>query len=62
MTTTYTHILDLAKDTEQPPDGTPSRTDSQDEHTQAVALRLGHGRGVPRPPARSGRPAPRPAP
>lgn len=36
--TTYTHILDLAKDTEPPADGILSRTIFQDEKIKAVAF------------------------
>ncbi len=43
MTTTYTHILDLAKDTEPPVDGILSRTVFQDDRIKAVVFGFGQG-------------------
>jgi len=43
MTRTYTHILDLAKDTEPPADGILSRTIFQDERIKAVVFGFGPG-------------------
>ncbi len=38
MTTHYTHILDLAKDSEPPVDGILSRTVFQDDQIKAVVF------------------------
>ena len=43
MTTTYTHILDLAKEAEPPADGILSRTTYQDDHIKAVVFGFGQG-------------------
>jgi quercetin dioxygenase-like cupin family protein len=43
MTSTYTHILDLAKAAEPPADGILSRTIFQDDHIKAVAFGFGQG-------------------
>jgi quercetin dioxygenase-like cupin family protein len=43
MTTSYTHILDLAKDTEPPADGILSRTIFQDEGIKAIVFGFGTG-------------------
>ena len=43
MTTTYTHILDLAKDSEPPADGILSRTVFQDQRIKAVVFGFGQG-------------------
>lgn len=41
--TTYTHILDLAKEAEPPADGILSRTVFQDDRLKAVVLSFGQG-------------------
>ena len=41
--TTYTHILDLAKDAEPPADGILSRTVFQDDRIKAVVFGFGQG-------------------
>ena len=41
--TTYTHILDLARDSEPPADGILSRTVFQDEQIKAVVFGFGQG-------------------
>ena len=46
MTTSYTHILDLAKETEPPADGILSRTIFQDNQIKAVVFGFGPGRGL----------------
>ena len=43
MTTTYTHILDLAKEAEPPADGILSRTIFQDDQVKAVVFGFGQG-------------------
>jgi quercetin dioxygenase-like cupin family protein len=43
MTTTYTHILDLAKEAEPPADGILSRTIFQDDQIKAVVFGFGQG-------------------
>lgn len=43
MTTTYTHILDLAREAEPPADGILSRTVFQDERLKAVVFGFGAG-------------------
>jgi quercetin dioxygenase-like cupin family protein len=43
MTTTYTHILDLAKESEPPADGILSRTIYQDDKIKAVVFGFGQG-------------------
>ena len=43
MTTTYTHILDLAKEAEPPADGILSRTVFQDDRLKAVVFGFGQG-------------------
>jgi quercetin dioxygenase-like cupin family protein len=43
MTTTYTHILDLAKEAEQPADGILSRTVFQDDRIKGVVFGFGQG-------------------
>ena len=43
MTTTYTHILDLAKEAEPPVDGILSRTIYQDDQVKAVVFGFGQG-------------------
>jgi len=43
MTTTYTHILDLAKEAEPPADGILSRTVIQDDRLKAVVFGFGQG-------------------
>jgi len=43
MTTTYTHFLDLAKETEPPADGILSRTIYQDDQVKAVIFGFGQG-------------------
>ena len=43
MTTTYTHILNLAKDTEPPAGGILSRTIYQDDQIKAVVFGFGQG-------------------
>jgi quercetin dioxygenase-like cupin family protein len=43
MTTTYTHILDLAKEAEPPADGILSRTIFQDDRVKAVIFGFGQG-------------------
>jgi quercetin dioxygenase-like cupin family protein len=43
MNTTYTHILNLAKETEPPADGILSRTVFQDDRLKAVAFGFGQG-------------------
>jgi quercetin dioxygenase-like cupin family protein len=43
MTTTYTHILNLAKAAEPPADGILSRTIFQDDKIKAVAFGFGEG-------------------
>jgi quercetin dioxygenase-like cupin family protein len=43
MTTTYTHILDLAKEAEPPADGILSRTIFQDDRVKAVVFGFGQG-------------------
>jgi hypothetical protein len=47
MTTTYTHILDLAKEAEPPADGILSRTVFQDERIKAVVFGVGQGQERP---------------
>jgi hypothetical protein len=42
MTTTYTHILDRAKEAEPPADGILSRTIFQDDTIKAVIFGFGH--------------------
>ena len=41
MTTTYTHLLDLAREAEPPADGTLSRTVLQDDRLKAVVFGFG---------------------
>lgn len=41
--TTYTHMLDLAKETEPPVDGILSRTVFQDDQVKAVLFGFGQG-------------------
>jgi len=41
--TNYTHILDLAKETEPPTDGILSRTVFEDDRTKAVVFGFGQG-------------------
>ncbi len=43
MTTTYTHILDLAQEAEPPEEGILSRTVFQDERLKAVIFAFGQG-------------------
>ena len=43
MTSTYTHILDLAKEAEPPADGILSRTIFQDDRIKAVVFGFGQG-------------------
>jgi quercetin dioxygenase-like cupin family protein len=43
MTTTYTHILDLANEAEPPEDGILSRTIYQDDQIKAVVFGFGQG-------------------
>jgi quercetin dioxygenase-like cupin family protein len=43
VTTTYTHILDLAKEAESPADGIISRTIFQDDMIKAVVFGFGEG-------------------
>ncbi len=43
MTTSYTHILDLAKEAEPPADGILSRTIFQDDRLKAVVFGFGPG-------------------
>lgn len=43
MTTSYTHILDLAREAEPPADGILSRTIYQDDHIKAVVFGFGQG-------------------
>lgn len=43
MSTTYTHILDLAKEAEPPADGILSRTVYQDGQVKAVVFGFGQG-------------------
>ena len=43
MTTTYTHILDLAKEAEPPADGILSRTVFQNDRVKAVIFGFGQG-------------------
>lgn len=43
MTTTYTHILDLAKAATPPADGILSRTIHQDDQVKAVVFAFGQG-------------------
>ena len=43
MTTTYTHILDLAKEAEPPADGIVSRTIFQDDWVNVVVFGFGQG-------------------
>jgi quercetin dioxygenase-like cupin family protein len=43
MTTTYTHILDLAEEAEPPTDGILSRTIFQDDRLKAVVFGFGQG-------------------
>ena len=43
MTTTYTHILDLAKEAEPPADGILSRTLFQDDRIKAVVFGFAQG-------------------
>ena len=43
MTTTYTHILNLAKEVDPPADGIVSRTIFQDELLKAVVFGFGQG-------------------
>ena len=47
MTTTYTHILDLAKAVEPPADGILSRTVFQDDRVKAVVFGFGQGKSFP---------------
>ena len=44
--TTYTHILDLAKEAEPPADGILSKTIYQDGQIKAVVFGFGQGRGL----------------
>jgi hypothetical protein len=41
MTTTYTHILDIAREAESPADGILSRTFFQDDRLKAMVFRFG---------------------
>lgn len=43
MTTTYSHILDLAKEAEPPAEGILSKTIFQDDRTKAVVFGIGQG-------------------
>ena len=43
MTTTYTHFLDLAKDSDPPADGIVSRTIFQDDRIKAVVFGFAQG-------------------
>lgn len=43
MTTSYTHILDLAREAEPPEDGILSRTVFQDDQIKAVLFGFGQG-------------------
>lgn len=43
MSTSYTHILDLAKEAEPPADGILSRTVYQDDRIKAVVFGFGQG-------------------
>jgi quercetin dioxygenase-like cupin family protein len=43
MNSTYTHILDLAKEAEPPADGILSRTIYQDDQVKAVVFGFGQG-------------------
>ena len=43
MNTTYTHILDLAKEAEPPADGILSRTIFQDDRLKSVVFGFGQG-------------------
>src|SRR3954447_2576866 len=43
MTTAYTHVLDLAKETDPPTDGILSRTVFQDDRIKAVVFGFGQG-------------------
>lgn len=43
MTTTYTHILDLAKEAERPAESILSRTVFQDDRIKAVVFGFGQG-------------------
>src|SRR3954447_2967701 len=43
MTTTYTHILDLAREVKPPADGILSRTVFQDDRLRAVVFGFGKG-------------------
>ena len=43
MTTTYTHILGLAREAEPPADGIPSRTIFQDDRLKSVVFGFGQG-------------------
>ncbi len=43
MTTSYTHILDLAKEVEPPADGTLSRTLFRNDQVKAVVFGFGQG-------------------
>ena len=47
MTTTYTHILDLAKEAEPPADGNLSRTISLDDQIKAVVFGSVKARSFP---------------
>ena len=44
--TTYTHILDLAKEAEPPADGKSSKTIYQDDQIKAVVFGFGQGQGL----------------
>ena len=44
--TTYTHILDLAKEAEPPADGILSKTIYQDGQIKAVVFGFGQGQGL----------------
>ena len=46
MTTTYSHILDLAKEAEPPADGILSRTIFQDDQVKVVIFGFGQGLGT----------------
>jgi quercetin dioxygenase-like cupin family protein len=44
--TTYTHVLDLAKEVEPPADGKASKVVFEDDHIKAVVLGFGQGQGL----------------
>ena len=44
--TTYTHILDLAKEAEPPADGKSSKTIYQNDQIKAVVFGFGQGQGL----------------